>query len=192
MTTDTRATGAAETEGWAHGRAVLAVPIILAAFCTYLLIGILTMSVPPGVTTPGPKFFPTIIVGAGYVIAALLFVKYLRTPEPPAAATYSEFDDVSDAAREDAARAAAVPYKTFSDWTSLAWAIGGFLAFGLLLNVVGWIVGGALLFWCVARAMGSLTPVRDVIVALMMSSLAYLAFDVLLGLNLPSGILGGL
>ena len=53
------------------------------------------------------------------------------------------------------------------------------------------ILAAALLFWCVARGFGSRRPGFDVILALFMSSAAYLAFDVGLGLNLPSGILGG-
>ena len=49
----------------------------------------------------------------------------------------------------------------------------------------------ALLFWCVTRAFGAPHPVFDILVALFVSSLAYLGFAVALGLTLPSGILGG-
>lgn len=177
---------------WWTGRAGLVIPAILAAFCTYLLVGVLTMEVPPGVTSPGPKFFPTLIIIAGYIIAGLLVLHYVRHPEPAEPARYSEYEDVSDAARAAAEEAANVRYRFFSDWVCVAWAVGGFLAFALLLNLVGWIIAGALLFWCVARAMGSKRPLLDLAVALMMSSLVYLAFGVLLGLNLPSGVLGGL
>lgn len=177
---------------WWTGRAGLVIPAILAAFSSYLLVGILTMDVPPGVTSPGPKFFPTIIVIAGFVISALLVVHYVRHPEPAEPARYTEYDDVSDAARAAADEAANVKYRFFSDWVGVAWAAGGFLAFALLLTTLGWILAGALLFWCIARSMGSKRPLLDLVVALMMSSLVYLAFGVLLGLNLPSGLLGGL
>lgn len=177
---------------WWTGRSGLIIPLVLAAFSTYLLVGVITMEVPPGVTSPGPKFFPTLIIIAGFIVSALLVVHYLRHPEPAAPAQYNEYEDVSDAAREEAAKAASVPYRFFSDWTGIAWGVGGFLAFALLLNPLGWIIAGALLFWCVARSMGSTRPLLDVAVALMMSSLVYLAFGVLLGLNLPSGVLGGL
>ncbi|MFT4234844.1 MAG: tripartite tricarboxylate transporter TctB family protein [Microbacterium sp.] len=177
---------------WLTGRSGLIVPLILAAFSTYLLIGILTMEVPEGTASPGPKFFPGIIVAAGYVLTVLLVIKYMRDPEPAEAATYSEFDDVSDAARAEAEEAARVTYRSFSDWRCVAWAAGGFLAFALTLNLAGWILSGAILFWCVARAIGSRKPLIDLVVSLTMSSLTYLAFDVLLGLNLPSGLLGGL
>lgn len=41
------------------------------------------------------------------------------------------------------------------------------------------------------RAFGAPHPVFDILVALFVSSLAYLGFAVALGLTLPSGILGG-
>lgn len=176
---------------WWTGRSGLVIPLVLAAFSTYLLIGVLTMKVPDGAAAPGPRFFPTIILVAGYIISALLVIKYIREPEIPQAATYSEHDAVSATARAEAEAAAKVTYKTFSDWQSVGWAAGGFLAFALLLAPLGWILSAALLFWCVARSMGSTKPVVDIFVGLTMSSIAYLAFDVLLGLNLPSGILGG-
>lgn len=180
------------TRAWWTGRSGLIIPFVLAAFCTYLLVGVLTMEVPEGTATPGPKFFPTIVLIAGYVVAGLLVVKYVREPEVAEPPRYSEYEDVSDQARAEAEAAALVPHRTFSDWESVLWAAGGLLAFALLLIPAGWIVAGALLFWCVARAMGSRRPLFDVAVAATMSSLVYLAFGVLLGLNLPSGILGGL
>lgn len=177
---------------WWTGRSGLIIPAILAAFCTYLLVGIFTMEVPAGTSMPGPKFFPALIVIAGYGVAVLLTVKYIRTPEIAEPATYNEYEDVSEQARAEAEAAARVKYRFFSDWVGVAWAAGGFLAFAVLLVPAGWIVSGALLFWCVARSIGSRRPLLDVAVALMMSSLVYLAFGVLLGLNLPSGVLGGL
>ncbi|PNL18972.1 tripartite tricarboxylate transporter TctB family protein [Micrococcus sp. FDAARGOS_333] len=177
--------------GFGHGRSGLVVPLILAVFSTYLLIGVLTMEVPEGTDPPGPTFFPTIVLVAGYVIAVLLALRILKTPEPAEPATFGEHDDVSDEERRAAEEAAAVQYPTFTDWRCVAWAVGGFLAFAALLQFAGWILAAALLFWCVARAMDSRTPLRDVVVALTVSSIVYLAFGVALGLNLPSGLIGG-
>lgn len=67
----------------------------------------------------------------------------------------------------------------------------GRAAFAVLLPWLGWILAGALLFWCITRAFGAPHPVFDILVALFVSSLAYLGFAVALGLTLPSGILGG-
>lgn len=183
--------GQTASTGFWHGRSGLIVPGILAAFSTYLMVGLAVMEVPEGTDQPGPEFFPLVIAIAGYIVAALLVVSYIRNPEPAEPATFSEHDDVSDEEREEAWRAAQVPYKTFTDWSSVAWAAGGFLAFAILLPYAGWIIAAALLFWCVARAMNSQRPIQDIVVGLIVSSVVYLAFSVLLDLNLPSGILGG-
>ncbi|WP_413774220.1 tripartite tricarboxylate transporter TctB family protein [Brevibacterium sp. JSBI002] len=90
-----------------------------------------------------------------------------------------------------AARKADAKHRTHSDFVSLAWGAGGFAAFALILEFAGWIIAAALLFWCVARSMGSKKPLFDLTLALTFSSLVYIAFSVMLGLNLPSGILGG-
>ena len=82
-------------------------------------------------------------------------------------------------------------YRTYSDWAAVAWCVGGFLAFALTLEILGWIPAAALLFWCVSRGIGSKRPLFDLSLALVVSSVVYLAFAVGLGLNLPSGIIGG-
>jgi putative tricarboxylic transport membrane protein len=71
------------------------------------------------------------------------------------------------------------------------WSVAGFLVFALTIEVLGWILAAALLFWAVARGIGSRRPLFDISLALVLSSAIYLAFSVGLGLNLPSGILGG-
>ncbi|RBP62978.1 putative tricarboxylic transport membrane protein [Brevibacterium sanguinis] len=203
---------------WWQGRSGLLVPLIMAAFSTYLLVGLLTMEVPEDVDRPGPQFFPAIIMVAGYVLAILLAIAYARNPEPvhvddpipaeveedvafstPATAVVSssrlapheEDEPPADRQAIAEARAEDVHHKTHSDFVSLAWGAGGFAAFALILEFAGWIIAAALLFWCVARSMGSTKPLFDLTLALTFSSVVYLAFAVLLGLNLPSGILGG-
>lgn len=156
---------------WFAGRAGLAMPAIVAAWSLFLLIGSWRMDTGDA-DFPGPAFVPGILGAVGLVLAVLQALAVVRTPEHP--------EDHSGRR-----------WRTHSDPAALAWTAGGFLAFSLLLPWLGWILAGALLFWCVARGFGSRRPGFDVILALFMSSLAYLAFDVGLGLNLPSGILGG-
>ena len=157
---------------WWSGRSGLVVPAVMAAFSTYLLIGALTMDIPEGTDFPGPTFYPLILTVAGYVLAALLTLHYLRTPEHP---------------EELSART----WRSHSDWSAVLWSAGGFLAFALSLEVLGWILAAALLFWAVARGFGSRRPLFDISLALLVSSAIYLAFTVGLGLSLPSGLLGG-
>lgn len=177
--------------GWGHGRSGLVLAALMAALSTCLLVGILTMSVPAGADSPGPQFVPTILMVAGYILAALLVIHYLRTPEPAVAPTFTEDDDASEEERRAAEAAARVQYRTFSDWQAVAWCAGGFLLFALLLNFLGWILASAMLFWCVAHGIGSRRHVFDASLGLVLGSVTYLAFDVGLGLSLPSGLLGG-
>lgn len=157
-----------------RGRSGLALPLVMFAFSLYLTVGIVILDVPAGTDFPGPRFFPGIVAGCGYVLAILLLLHYLRTPEP----VEPEWDGST--------------YRTYSDWVCVAWTVGGFALFALGLEFLGWVLAGALLFWFVARGMGSRRPLFDAGLALVLSSAVYLAFDVGLGLNLPSGLLGGI
>lgn len=162
---------------WA-GRSGFVIPLLLAGFCSYLLYGVLAMDVPSGVDFPGPQAFPLILIVVGYLISALLVVHYLRTRDHPGQDGGSDADWFTR-------------HRMYSDWRAVAWAAGGFAAFAVLLNPLGWILAATLLFWCVARGIGSTKPVFDVGVALVFSSAVYLGFSVGLGLHLPSGLLGG-
>ena len=167
--------------GRATGLSALVMPGVLAVFSLYLLIGSLRMDT-EGMDFPGPSFFPLILATVGLVLAVALAVQVVVTRESP--------EGQADADGEVGQPAG--PLTRFhSDFSALAWVFLGFLAFALLLPWLGWILAGALLFWTVARAFGSPRPVFDILVALFVSSLAYLAFAVVLGLTLPSGILGG-
>jgi len=176
VSTTTRPRDGERASFW-HGRSGLVVPALLAAFSTYLVVGVLQTVVPKGADFPGPRFFPTILAVLGYVLAALLVVHYLRHPEPP------PIDRDADGRPL---------HRTFSDWTAVAWCVAGFALFAATIEFLGWILAAAILFWFTARGIGSRRPLFDLSLALVVSSGIYLAFAVALGLDLPSGILGGI
>lgn len=157
--------------GFRHGRSALVMPGIVGAFSLFLVIGSVLLD-PGEAEFPGPRFVPLIVGGSGIALAILLALEVLRTPEP--------VDDPTPGT-----------YRTYTDFVALAWVVGGFLAFALLLPYLGWILAGALVFWCTARGFGSRRPLFDILIALFLSSFIYLVFGTALGLNLPSGILGG-
>lgn len=130
------------------------------------------MKVPEGTEFPGPRAFPAILMLAGYVLSALLVVHFVRHPEKT---------DESEP----------VKWRTHSDWAAVAWCVGGFLVFASTLETLGWLIAAAIMFWTVAKGMGSHRPIFDISLAFTMSGAIYLAFDFGLGLNLPAGILGG-
>jgi putative tricarboxylic transport membrane protein len=114
-------------------------------------------------------------------------VRELRADDDTAAS-------VSDAPVTPASAAApeepAVQRTVRVDVRSLAWVVGSFLVFALVLNILGWIIAAGLLFWCIARGFGSTRWLFSLVVGLTVSSLSYIAFDMALGMSLPSGILG--
>lgn len=154
-----------------EGRSALVMPGVIAAFSLYLLFGVITMD-SGDADFPGPGFFPLILAVAGLVLAVLLALQAIRSPEVP---------------ENSSPRS----WRFHSDFVALGWCVGGFLVFAVLLPWLGWILAGAVVFWALTRAFGSPRPIFDILISLAMSSVAYLAFDVGLGLNLPSGILGG-
>jgi putative tricarboxylic transport membrane protein len=159
--------------GFWQGRSGLVMAALMAAVSTYLLFGVLTMTVPEGADFPGPRFVPIILLVIGYLLAALLALHYLRHPQVP--------QDVPGAS-----------WRSYTDWRAVAWCVGGFAVFVLTIELLGWILSAAVLFWSVARGIGSRRPLFDASLALLVSSLIYLAFAEALGLNLPAGFLGGI
>ncbi|MFN8059097.1 MAG: tripartite tricarboxylate transporter TctB family protein [Vicinamibacterales bacterium] len=84
------------------------------------------------------------------------------------------------------ARAASEP-SAAPAWTSLAWIVLSLVAFLTLALRAGFIVAAALQFWLAARAFESRRPLRDLLVAVFLAVVVYVAFAKGLGLNLPSG-----
>ena len=122
-----------------------------------------------------------IIAATGAIIAGLI---YLLTALELLSIARSR-------SRRSPAPAAAAEQTAPFDWSALAWTVGGFVLFILTLRLLGWVLAAALLFCFVARGFGNRSPLTSLAVGLTVSSLAYIGFDMGLGLNLPSGILGG-
>lgn len=165
--------------GWWTGRAGLLFPLILAALATYMLVGQLMMDVAEDVDRPGPQFMPALIITAMYVLAVLIALDIVRRPQLPEMAVVTDPAEVGKV------------HAWYSDWPRLAWAIGGVAVFAVLLVPLGWIISAALLFWCIARSMGSVRVLFDISLALLFSSAVYLIFGVLLAVDLPSGLIFG-
>jgi len=168
----------------------LTMPVVLVAFATYLLVGIITMKVPEGSAFPGPQFFPMLIMLGLYLFAALLAVGAVREHRAGDGAAPTASAPPASTASASTPEAPAEPRTVRVDVKSLAWVVGSFLVFSLVLNILGWIIAAGLLFWCIARGFGSTRWLFGLVVGLTVSSLSYIAFDMALGMSLPSGILG--
>lgn len=78
-----------------------------------------------------------------------------------------------------------------TEWRVVVPLVAVFLGNVLLVDALGWVVSGALLFWGSAWALGSRHLVRDVLVSLVLSVATFYGFYVGLGIYLPAGVLEG-
>lgn len=79
-----------------------------------------------------------------------------------------------------------------TEWRSLGW-----VALGLLVNVsaieyAGFIIASTLMFMMIARAFGSLSPLRDGAIGFALALVSYVGFDRVLGYKIGSGLIESL
>ena len=79
-----------------------------------------------------------------------------------------------------------------SDWRTVALLAVAFVANALLIESLGWVFSGAILFWGSAFALGSRHYVRDAVIAFALSIGSFYLFALGLGIVLPPGILRGI
>ncbi|MBM7808382.1 putative tricarboxylic transport membrane protein [Geodermatophilus bullaregiensis] len=79
-----------------------------------------------------------------------------------------------------------------SDWQTIAMLAAAFVANALLIEPLGWVFSGALLFWGSAFALGSRHYVRDAVIAFTLSIGSFYLFALGLGIVLPPGVLRGI
>ncbi|MFI9486642.1 tripartite tricarboxylate transporter TctB family protein [Promicromonospora sp. NPDC052451] len=184
MTSNDNAVSTAHTPSAAaarpdRGSVPLAVVVLVVA--AYLTYGTVTMTVSPSASPPGPRFFPVIVTVVAYVVGLLLLVQGVRGRLRPAPAEAPDAD-AGAGAGTDADRI---------DWRQVGIVVGTFAVFILVLEPVGWLVSGALLFTGVSYGLGSSRHLVNVGAGLALSSVIQLAFAGGLGLPLPAGILAG-
>lgn len=79
-----------------------------------------------------------------------------------------------------------------TDWLPLAAIAVGLVQQILLFKPAGFVPTAAILFLCVAVGFGSRRYLRDALIAIALSLVAYVGFVHALGLRLPAGILEGI
>lgn len=145
---------------------------LVAVIAGYLLVGAAVVEVPATAGFLGPRFFPTVVGAFLLAISIALVVQVVgraRRGVDPAPNSEKQTVDVAP----------------------LAVVLVTLVAHVLLLEVLGWIIAGALLFWGVSYALGGRRLLRDLGIAFVLSAAAQLGFSAGLGLSLPSGILLG-
>ena len=133
---------------------------------TLVLAGTLSITVAPAYSRVGPRVFP-FVVAAGMIVLGILYaIESWKGAQIPAA-----------------------------DHAVSLWPImlisGGIILDALLMPSLGFILSSTILFVLVAVGFGSRRYLRDGLVGLALSAVAYVTFVYGLGLKLPAGSFAG-
>jgi putative tricarboxylic transport membrane protein len=79
-----------------------------------------------------------------------------------------------------------------ADWRTVGILAGAFALNALLVEPLGWVISGSLLFFLSAFALGNRHHVRGLAFGIALSLATFYAFAIGLGVNLPAGILQGI
>lgn len=100
--------------------------------------------------------------------------------------------DVSRGGHGDAEEGEDIDLSTKVDWRTIGLLIAAFAVNALLIEPLGWVISGALLFAGAAYALGNRHHFRGLAIGVILSLATFYAFAVGLGVNLPAGILQGI
>ena len=166
--------GSTSRRGRLAGRSELGVALLLGVVGVVVLVDAAGIHAPYSQSDPvGPRTVPFIVAGLLLVCAATLAVNVLRGGHGEA----EEGEDVDLTAP--------------TEWRVVLPLVGAFVANVLLIDLLGWVVSGALLFWGSSWALGSRHPVRDAVISLALSLATFYGFYLGLGIQLPAGVLEG-
>ncbi|MFP5415651.1 MAG: tripartite tricarboxylate transporter TctB family protein [Actinomycetes bacterium] len=178
---------------------LLVVAGVLAAIAAMLIYGNLTMRVSGTPGAFGPQTMPWITAVLCLLASALLVVTTFRHPgrgavelDPMTArATVHDPFDETFAPTVLAEQQAEIGADPGTNWRGLALGVGALVLFAVILEPLGWLISATVLFFLMAYALDGRRYLAMALAGLGLASLIQVVFSGLLGMTLPSGILGG-
>jgi len=122
-----------------------------------------------GYAQVGPGVVPRVVGAIVMLLGAVLLAEALRGGFPGV-------DEEAEA-------------KLPMDWPAFGWVSGGIIAYGLLIEWLGFVFASTILFVMVARGFSSKRYALNVVTGLVLASLVFAMFNYGLGLTLPPGVL---
>lgn len=160
--------------GWLKAHSELGLVAFLAGLGALVMVDALTMAADFTQRGPvGPKTVPLLVGGLLVIIAVVLAVDVLRGGK-------GESESGED-----------IDLSTQAEWRTVLLLAAAFCSNIVLIDLVGFPISGAILFWGSAYALGSRHWVRDPLISIVLAVLTYLMFVYLLGVPLPGGPLAG-
>ena len=150
----------------------LAVAAGVAALGAFVLGGSFYLPTGGGYAQVGPGVVPR-IVGVLLIVAGILLIREALT---------GGFRGVDEEAEVH------LPMH----WGYFAWASGGILAYGLVIEHLGFILSSTILFVMVARGFNSRRWLLNAATGLVLAVIVFAIFNYGLGLSLPKGVFGKL
>ncbi|WP_214107363.1 tripartite tricarboxylate transporter TctB family protein [Acrocarpospora catenulata] len=154
-------------------RPELVLALIVLGLGVFVIAGTANVTAAASTLGLGPRFFP-LLVGAAMILIGICYVI-----------------DVLRGGHGDPEESEDVDAQAPADWRGVFTVSVIFLAFAALLDLLGWVIAGALLFFGLALALGATSRLRAAAVAVILSVATYLAFVKGLGVTLPAGLLSG-
>ena len=172
MSTAASTTGGGTRE---EGRSELGVALFLGALGVLIIVNALLLPESRIARGPvGPGAVPVVVGGLLVVVSGFLAV------------------DVWRGGRGEPEGGEDIELGGGTDWRTIAMLAAAFLANALLIESLGWVFSGAILFWGSAFALGSRHWFRDVLIAFVLSIGTWYLFALGLGIVLPPGVLRGI
>ena len=158
-----------------QGRSEYGVALFLAALGLLVIVQALLLPESRIVRGPvGPGVVPLVVGGLLVIVGGVLAI------------------DVKRGGRGEPEGGEDIELTGGSDWRTVALLAVAFVANALLIESLGWVFSGAILFWGSAFALGSRHYVRDAVIAFALSIGSFYLFALGLGIVLPPGILRGI
>ncbi len=155
------------------GRSEYGVALLLLGLGAWAIIDALSLS---DAVSRGPVSARTVplVVGALLVVMGVLLTV-----------------DIARGGRGEAEGGEDVDLSRPTDWRTVVPLVAVFAANIVLVDTLGWVVSGALLFFGSVVALGSRHYVRDALVSLVLALGTFYGFYLGLGIHLPAGLLEG-
>ena len=158
-----------------RNRAELGMAAFLAVVGIVVAVDAAGLDVPYSQSDPvGPRTVPFLVAGLLLACAVALAVDVLRGGRGEA----EEGEDVDLSAP--------------TEWRVVVPLVLAFLANVLLIDTLGWVISGTLLFLGSSWALGSRHLVRDLVISVVLALVTFYGFYVGLGVLLPAGVLDGI
>jgi putative tricarboxylic transport membrane protein len=146
-----------------------AITALLGIASVAIFLGASNVRIPPTANVVDPRFFPRIVAG-------LLAISAIAHGVEVSKGRFGEPEEGED-----------VDLSKPGNWRALLAVSLSFIAHALLVQRVGWILAGIVLFFGSALGLGSKRIVRTLGISVVISVVAFIVFRVLLGVYLPGG-----